>query len=141
MQDKVRALFVEKGLRCTSQRMDVYLSLASTKCHPTAEHLHRMVQDRSPGTSLATIYNTLEALCEAGLARQIPTPGGVARYDADLSDHLHAVTHDGQVMDVPADLGAEVLAAMPAGLKERLEQRLGSSVRHMSVQFGDGDQE
>lgn len=134
----IRSLFAEKRLRCTSQRTDVFAALKSTKAHPTAEQLHRMVQERSPGTSLATVYNTLDALCESGLARRVPTAGGVARFDADTSDHLHAVTADDEVMDVPTDLCTEVLCSMPAGLRQRLESRLGTPVRHLSIQFSDG---
>jgi Fe2+ or Zn2+ uptake regulation protein len=134
----IRSLFAEKRLRCTSQRTDVFAALKGTKCHPTAEQLHRMVQECSPGTSLATVYNTLDALCESGLARRIPTAGGVARYDADTSDHLHAVTVDDEVVDVPADLCDQVLRSLPQGLRQRLEGRLGARVRHLSVQFSDG---
>ncbi len=133
----IRSLFAEKRLRCTSQRTDVYAALKGTKSHPTAEQLHRMVHERSPGTSLATVYNTLDALCSAGLARRIPTAGGVARYDADVSDHLHAVTSDGRVMDVPSDLCGEILQALPDRIRQRLETRLGTPVRHLSVQFSD----
>ena len=39
--------------------------------------------------SLATIYNTLEAFCQAGLAQRLPTPNGCCRYDATLENHLH----------------------------------------------------
>lgn len=115
--------------------MDVYQALASTKTHPTAEQLHRMVAQTSPGTSLATVYNTLEALCSAGLTRKIATGEGGARYDADLSDHLHAVTVDGRIVDVPDDLGSEVLSALPPDLMVRLQARLGAAIRHVSVQF------
>lgn len=133
-----KSILTARGMRCTQQRLDVYRALVSTKCHPNAEQVHRMVQQRRPGTSLATIYNTLDALCGAGLVRRIPTPGGVARYDADLNEHLHAVTSDGQVTDVPGDLSEEILRSLPTCLCDRLERRLGTPVRHLSIQFGEG---
>lgn len=136
MTPDIRSLFADKHLRCTQQRLDVYRALASTVSHPTAEQLHRLVREQSPGTSLATVYNTLEVLCQAGLARRIPTPGGIARFDADISDHLHAVTDSGDVVDVPPDLGAEVMVALPHRIRERLESRLGVPIRHVMVQFG-----
>lgn len=140
MHVDIRNVFAEKRLRCTAQRVSVYSALMSTKTHPTAEQLHRMVQDDAPGTSLATVYNTLDALCDSGLARRIPTPTGVARYDADVSAHLHAVTEDGQVMDLPRDIEREILETLPRGLQRRLESRLGVGVRHVSVQFGTEDE-
>jgi Fe2+ or Zn2+ uptake regulation protein len=137
MSPDLRTVFAEKRLRCTAQRLDVYRALASSKSHPTAEQLHRLVRETSPGTSLATVYNTLDALCEAGLARRLSTPGGVARFDADLSDHLHAVADDGQIMDVPTDIGSEIMRALPPGLRDRLESRLGTQIRHLTVQFDE----
>jgi len=115
----------------------VYGALASTKSHPTAEELHRMVESRSPGMSLATVYNTLEVLCGAGLVRRVPTAGNTpARYDADTSAHLHIVNEDGVVMDIPADLAAEILASLPKGIERRLADCCGRRVSHVSIQMG-----
>lgn len=133
----VRSLFASRLIRCTKQRVEVYQCLAATKSHPTAEQLHRMVQSSAPGISLATVYNTLEALCEAGLSRKIPSAGGGgARYDADMTDHLHVVTEDGRLVDVPEDLALQLMAAMPSDLADRLEARLGASIRQLTIQFG-----
>lgn len=141
MERDVRSVFSSSRLRCTKQRVDIYEALRSTKCHPTAEQLHRMVDEKRLGVSLATVYNTLEALCEAGLARRIPTPSGVARYDADVSSHMHAVIDDGSVVDLPMDLCRAILDSLPADLKDRLESRLGANVRHVNIQFADGSAE
>lgn len=133
MQDERAKLFADVNVRCTRQRLDVYTALCATKAHPTAEQLHRMVLERSPGTSLATVYNTLELLCQAGLCRRIPTGEGCARYDADTSAHVHVLTRAGQVMDAPEDLGRAVLAALPAELIDALESRLGGQLAHLSI--------
>ncbi len=130
----VRAEFCRRNLRCTKQRVEVYQALAACRCHPTAEQLHRMLSEGSPGTSLATVYNTLEVLCEAGVCRRIPTTAG-ARYDADLNPHLHLVTTDGRLVDVPADLGDELLAELPERLRERVEARLGVTIARIEVQL------
>lgn len=115
--------------------MDVYRALASTKAHPTAEELHRMVEATCPGLSLATVYNTLEALCAAGLARRIPTTSGATRYDADLSGHVHVVREDGGVMDLPQDLASEVIDALPRDLAERLAERIGHPAARLTIEF------
>lgn len=39
--------------------------------------------------SRATVYNTLEALTQAGLILRITVDPSVARYDADLDPHAH----------------------------------------------------
>lgn len=115
--------------------MDVYRALVMTKLHPTAEELHRMVESTSPGTSLATVYNTLEALCGAGLARRIATTQGATRYDADVSDHIHVMRDDGVVQDVPGDLASELLASLPPDLAQRLAQRMGAAVSRITIEL------
>ncbi len=128
-------LFEAHGIRCTRQRVELYDTLATCKCHPTAEQLHRMVLERSPGTSLATVYNTLDALTTAGLCRRITGAAGGARYDADLSHHLHLTTPDGRVIDVPEETGDEVLRAITPEMVQRLEESLGVSIDHIEVQI------
>jgi Fe2+ or Zn2+ uptake regulation protein len=115
--------------------MDVYQALAAVKSHPTAEQLHRMIQAATPGISLATVYNTLEALINAGLVRKLAMRDGPARYDADVSNHLHVTTTSGEVMDLPEDLSREVMNALASDLRDRIESRLGASVEHLSVEF------
>lgn len=115
-----RAVFSKMKLRCTKQRLDVYAALAATNTHPSAEELHRMVKVTAPGTSLATIYNTLEALCERGLCQKIVTRSGVAHYDADISRHLHIVSDDDCVIDVPTELAEEIARSLPDDLPDRL---------------------
>ncbi len=86
-----------------------------------------MVQGIAPGMSLATVYNTLEALCGAGLARKIATVDGAARYDADLSDHAHLMTDDGRVLDVPPDLSRSIRDGLPEDFRGRLERSVGAA--------------
>lgn len=131
----VRELFSRRALRCTWQREQIYKALAASKSHPTAEELHRLVAACSPGTSLATIYNTLDALCKANLCRKIPMPDGTARFDADLGANLHAITEDGRVLDVPEDLEREVLDRLPADLMARIRARLGDSVVQVKLRL------
>jgi len=81
--------------------------------------------------SRATVYNTLEALCRAGLARQLPTTNGCCRYDADTSEHLHIrFRENSEIRDVPPELGTRLLANMPQPLLTEIERRMacGSTV-------------
>ena len=49
--------------------------------HPTVGELHREVRRSFPRTSLATIYNTIELLKEAGQVLEIEFSGAPNRYD------------------------------------------------------------
>ena len=129
-----RELFREHGLRCTRQREAVYRALRSTDRHPTAEELRQSVAGDEGGMSLATVYNTLSALSEAGLCRRIPSSEGACRFDADTSNHAHLVLQDGRVIDLPKDLSDRVLAELPAGLLEEIGRRTGTTAHGLTVQ-------
>ena len=135
--DRFRTMLARHGIRSTRQREEIYAALAASDAHPTAEELLRSVRVSQPGLSLATVYNTLETFTRAGLCRKVCTAaaGGPCRYDADLSDHLHAITPDGRVRDIPVDLGEAVLGHIPAELVRTIEERMGVRIERMSVDF------
>ncbi len=128
-----KRLLAKHGIRCTKQRQEIYDALMACKSHPTAEQLHHLVNSDTPGTSLATIYNTLDTLTKAGLCRRIPTPEGGARFDADMSDHLHVVTSDGRLIDVPEDLGRRVAQSLPRDVIARIGDELGVDLGRVSI--------
>jgi len=131
----IRRAFRDAGLRHTRQREAVFAALCATASHPTAEELHELVRQDEPGLSLATIYNSLEALSDAGFCRRLPCNGGPTRFDADLRRHVHVVLPDGRVLDVPKDLAEALLAAVPPGLVADLEARTGVSMCAIGVQL------
>lgn len=137
--DDVRNILSRHDLRCTKQRADVYAALAACRSHPTAEELHRMVSDTSAAESisLATIYNSLEALTSAGLCRKIPTSSG-CRYDADVRCHMHVAMPDGRLVDVPEELSRQLLSAIPREALDELGRVMGLRISHLGVQaFAD----
>jgi Fe2+ or Zn2+ uptake regulation protein len=129
-----RSRLEDHGLRCTRQREAVYAALAATKSHPTAEELHQSIAFE--GLSLATVYNTLEALTAAGLARRMPCPSGsgAARYDAQTHEHVHVALCDGRLVDLPPDLSDRMLSGLPRNVLDEIERRLGVRVGGVSVQ-------
>lgn len=145
--EKARQLFAKHDLRCTRQRARVYSALESCRSHPTAEELHAMVNTgpEACSMSLATVYNTLEALCAAGLCQKIMPPAGnstVARYDADLEDHLHIVTPSGKIMDVPSEFGRQILSRIAPEDLDRLETEMGVRISRVTLQIlAEADQD
>lgn len=127
-----KTLFARHGLRCTRQRILLFDALAETQKHPTAEELHALARTHIDGLSLATVYNTLEAFCNAGLCRKLPSCGG-ARYDADLREHLHITTTDGGLRDVPEELGVQLLNSLPRSILNEVERRTGVRIRRVSI--------
>lgn len=120
----------EHGLRCTRQRRLIYEALAAAHSHPTAEDLAGMVRRTDPGVSLATVYNALEAFSDRGLCRKLPGQGenGASRYDPDCSPHVHVTLDSGEIIDVPDDLGGELLERIGQDDLERLGRALGVKI-------------
>jgi Fur family peroxide stress response transcriptional regulator len=81
----------EAGLRATPQRLAIFRALLGTKAHPSPEGVFAVVKDALPSLSLATVYNTLESLAEAGLIREVGQLSNTRRYDANQSHHHHLV--------------------------------------------------
>lgn len=96
--------FMEKGIRLTPQRISVYKYLLAHRTHPTVDTVYRHLKNENPSLSKTTIYNTVEALSQAGLVRIILSEEGEARLDAymDLHGHFFCVAC-GAVDDVPLD--------------------------------------
>ena len=98
-----------RGQRVTSQRLVILRELRRRQQHATAEEIHRAVHGELPGTSIPTVYATLELLVELGLVRRIDT-GTAALFDAGLEPHQHAVCRRcGRVQDVDGRLNAAAL--------------------------------
>jgi Fe2+ or Zn2+ uptake regulation protein len=75
--------------RLTPHRREVFQVLAESTDHPTAYDLFDRVKGRSPGISLATVYNCLEHLTGHGLIKLVQVERSQARYCANIQEHVH----------------------------------------------------
>jgi Fur family iron response transcriptional regulator len=94
------------GLRPTRQRQALAELLVGDgrDRHVTAESLHAAAQAKGEPVSLATVYNTLRAFCEAGLMQEITVDGSRSYFDTRIGDHPHFFWEDNaQLTDAPAD--------------------------------------
>ena len=91
MRDKIEARLREADLKLTPQRFAVLDYLIHSPGHPTAEQISADLNRRFPRASRATVYNTLNALRDAGLIHEIYMDDRVARYDANIEDHHHFI--------------------------------------------------
>ncbi|MBX3391273.1 MAG: transcriptional repressor [Phycisphaeraceae bacterium] len=132
--DHIHDLFRRHGLRATRQRERIYAALHASSSHPSADELLAAVRESDPGLSLATVYNTLDVLWEAGLCRRLnPVGGGPSRYDADLSNHAHVAMPDGRFMDLPEDLSRRLADRLGADLVAEVEHRMGIRVESVNL--------
>lgn len=79
------------GVRMTPQRHAILDYLMHTKTHPTADDIYKALEQRFPSMSVATVYNNLKVFIESGLVREMTFGDASSRYDADLTDHYHAI--------------------------------------------------
>jgi Fur family iron response transcriptional regulator len=72
--------------------------------HVTAESLFEAAKANGAPVSLATVYNTLRAFCEAGLLQEVTVDGSKSYFDTNTHDHPHFFWEDdARLTDAPAD--------------------------------------
>ena len=94
------------GLRPTRQRMALASLLIGDgqHRHVTAESLFEAAKAQGDGVSLATVYNTLRAFCDAGLMQEVMVDGSKRYFDTNTHDHPHFFWEDeAKLTDAPAD--------------------------------------
>ncbi|WP_270728113.1 Fur family transcriptional regulator Irr [Shimia sp. Alg240-R146] len=94
------------GLRPTRQRVALASLLVGdgNDRHVTAESLFDSVRVSGDSVSLATVYNTLRAFCDAGLMQEITVDGSKSYFDTNTHDHPHFFWEDDRMLtDAPAE--------------------------------------
>ena len=94
------------GLRPTRQRVALATLLVGDgqHRHVTAESLFSDVQDMGESVSLATVYNTLKAFCDAGLIQEVTVDGSKSYFDTNTHDHPHFFWEgEDRLTDAPAE--------------------------------------
>jgi len=81
----------ERQLRVTPQRIVIHRALCSQARHMTAEQVLGSVSDVLPGTSLPTVYSTLELLESLHLVRRVGAGNGAVVFDSRVEPHAHTV--------------------------------------------------
>lgn len=106
--------------RLTPHRREVFQILAESTDHPTAYEIFDRVKERSPGISLATVYNCLEHLTSHSLIKQVHVERAQSRYCANLHEHVHFHCEScGKVIDAlpVAPMDSSQFWQLPAGAR------------------------
>jgi Fur family iron response transcriptional regulator len=108
-----------RNLRPTRQRVALASLLVGDgkDRHVTAESLFAASIESGEGVSLATVYNTLRAFCEAGLMQEVVVDGSKSYFDTRMDDHPHFYWEDtAELTDARADqLDIARLPDLPPG--------------------------
>jgi Fur family iron response transcriptional regulator len=104
--DRGTAWLSDAGLRPTRQRVALAALLVGDgqHRHVTAESLFSASKEQGESVSLATVYNTLRAFCDAGLLQEVTVDGSKSYFDTNTHDHPHFYWEDDhKLTDAPAD--------------------------------------
>jgi len=94
-----------RGQRVTSQRLVINRMLRSRDQHVTAEEVLGAVTKTLPGTSLPTVYATLELFEQLGIVRRVNSGGGAVLFDSRTVDHHHLICRScGAVQDLDHEI-------------------------------------
>ena len=90
--EEMKAALRERGVAVTRKRAKLLEVLLASDRHPSVSEIHEGVRAAYPGTSLATIYNTIEILKETGQVLEIEFSASANRYDGRIPEsHPHLV--------------------------------------------------
>lgn len=114
IEEELKNLLREKGLKITQQRLIVLRVLAENRGkHLTAEEIYRETCGILPGIGLATVYRTIQLLTQLELVDRINLDDGFVRYEiGDLEEksaghhrHHHLICINcGKIMPFEHDL-------------------------------------
>ncbi len=91
-KDKIEIFYnlcLQKQLKVTPQRVEVYKVLLTSSSHPSAETVYEKVKKILPNISLDTVNRTLNTLSLIGAAFVVEGSGDVKRFDGNLENHQH----------------------------------------------------
>lgn len=100
--EEITILLKQAGLSSTSQRIGLCRYILCEAKHPTVEDIRTWAEQNGIKASLATIYNTLHALCNAKLIKDLRFPHlDKVIYDNNVSSHHHFLDEEsGKIIDI-----------------------------------------
>jgi Fe2+ or Zn2+ uptake regulation protein len=100
--ESLRSILLSSGVRPTHQRIRILGYLRDHPGeHPTVEEIHAALLEEMPTLALATVYNTLNALQDKGLASGVTITGSEIRYHFATAPHHHLLCRKcGKIIDL-----------------------------------------
>ena len=129
MKDALR----EKGVVVTRKRAKLLEVLLASDRHPSVSEIHEGVRAAYPGTSLATIYNTIEILKETGQVLEIEFSASANRYDGRIPvSHPHLVCLQCEKVE---DMDENMDGSAPQDPLDRVSQATGYEIVRLRTDY------
>jgi len=81
--------FKENSIKITPQRVSIFKIIEGNTSHPSAEDIYQEIVKVNPNISFATVYNTLDKLCELNLLLKLNIENNKKHYDPNTNQHHH----------------------------------------------------
>ncbi len=95
--------FREKGINLTASRTAIFKVLANNSAHLTVNDIFNAARQYDTKLGMATVYRTLNMLCDLGLVEKHEFPNADAVYEkcGDSGCHHHHIvdTEDGKIIE------------------------------------------
>ena len=120
------------GRKMTRQRQMVVESFLETGGHVSTEELYQLVRKKDKKLGFATVFRTLKALADCGIARKIDFNDGRARFE-----HSYKRPHHHHIVCVQCNRTIEFLSPEGERIQEEITSQYGfQPVRHTLQIFG-----
>ena len=117
------------GHRLTPQRVAILDALRRRHSTVTAQELYEDLRPRHPSLGRATVFRSLDALVEIGLARRFERAGHVYAYASCSPEHHH------HLLCSRCNRATEIDEVLVAPLLHTLDEHYGFIVEHESLDF------
>lgn len=126
-EESVRERLNRAGLKATPQRLRVYAAMCDLG-HASADAVFQHLSAGRRRMTMATVYNVLESLTDAGLLIRRPSFSSKMYFDVNTDAHFHLYQQDtAEISDFRDDalqreVESRIRALLPAGLQlDRVE--------------------
>lgn len=94
MYENFKEILKSHGLKVTNQRVILLEALSKHKGeHLTPEEIYEIVKEDHPEIGLATVYRTIQLLCQLELVEKVVLVDGIVRYEMTERDRGSAHHH------------------------------------------------
>ena len=126
------AYLKKNGLKITRQREIVVESFLRTDGHLSTDELYQLVKKKDKAIGYTTVFRTLKALTDCGLARETDLQDGRTRFE-----HLYNRPHHHHIVCIECNRTIEFLSPELEQLQEQIVSNYHfQSVRHQLQIFG-----
>ena len=92
MYENFKEILKSHGLKVTNQRVLLLEALSKHKGeHLTPEEIYEIVKEEHPEIGLATVYRTIQLLCQLELVEKVVLVDGIVRYEMAEREAGHII--------------------------------------------------